>query len=68
MVAGVGSVRLQAPQPDLGQILEPAILVNLPGVQMAVIVYQRKIFRVVVKQVSGGFGFQQEILVHECFH
>ena len=63
-----GAVRLQAAQPHLCQILKTAILIYLLGIQVAVVVHQGKLFRIVVEQMLCGFSFQKEILIHKCFH
>ena len=68
VVAGERTVGVLTAQPYFNDVVETAILIDLLGVQMAVIVHQGHLFCVIVEQMLGGFGFQQEILVHKCFH
>ena len=68
VIAEVGAVGVLAPQPQLDQIVEPAVLIDLLGGDVAVVVHQRHGLRVVVEQVLGGVGAQQEILIHKLFH
>ena len=68
MVAGKGAVGLQATQPNLCQVFKAAILIDLLGIQVAVLVHQRQLFGIIVEQMLCGCGFQQEILIHERFH
>ena len=56
VVAGQYTVR-KTTQPDLHQIVEPAILVDLPGVQVAVVIRKRHVLRVIVEQVLCSFCF-----------
>ena len=68
VVAEVGAVGLLSAQPHLHQVIEPAVFVDLPGRNVAVVVNQGHGLGIVVKQMLRGFGFQQEILVHELLH
>ncbi len=56
------------PQPDLGDVLEPAVLEDLFGADMAVVVRDRHALGVLVEEGLGGLGLEQEILVHKRFH
>lgn len=55
-------------QPELRQIFVLLPLGNLARRQMVVIVVNRLVFRVLVKQRPRCLIFQQEIPVHKCFH
>ena len=68
VVTEVGAVGILAAKPHLGQVVEPAVLVDLLRGNVAVVVHQREGLSVVVEEVLCGFGLQQEILVHKCFH
>ncbi len=68
VVAEVAAVGVPAAQPDLREIVKTAVFVNFLGGDVAVVVDQRHCGGVVVVEVLCGFGFQQEILVHELFH
>ena len=68
VVTGEAAVGLQTSQPNLRQVFKTAILINLSGIQMAVVVHQRQLFCVIVEQMPCGRGFQKEILIHKCLH
>ena len=55
-------------QPKLRQVFVLLPLRDLARRQVVVIVVNRLVFRVLVKQRPRRFIFQQEILVHKCFH
>lgn len=55
-------------QPELRQIFVLLPLGNLARRQMVVIVVNRLVFCVLVKQRPRRLIFQQEIFVHKCFH
>ena len=57
-----------APQPDLGDVLELPVLVDLPGDQMAVVVDDGHGRREIVVEMPGGGGVQQKILIHKGLH
>ena len=59
---------LMAAQPHLGDVLKAAVLVDLLRGNVAVIVYDGQLGRIVVIQVLGGRGLQQKVLVHKSFH
>ena len=67
VVRAIGQ-NLMAAQPYLSDIFKAAVLVDLLRGNVAVIVYDRQRFCIIMIQVLRGGGFQQEILVHKCFH
>ena len=68
VVACVGAVGLLAAQPNLYDVVEAAVLVDLLGVQVAVIVTQGHLGCVVVVKMLCGGGFQDEVIVVKGFH
>ena len=68
MVAEVAAVRILTAEPDLDEVVEAAVFIDLAGRDVAVIVDQRLMLRIVMEQMLRGLGFQQEILVHKRFH
>ena len=57
-----------AAQPDLGDIVKPPVLRNVPGVDMAVIIHNGHFFRPAVIQPPGRFVLQQKFLIQKRFH
>ena len=55
-------------QPDVIQIFEAIILGNLLRRQVAVIVENRLVFRVIVVQAAGKLSIKQEIFGHKRCH
>ena len=59
---------LMAAQPDLGDVLKAAVLVDLLRGNVAVVVHDGQLGRIIMIQVLGGRGLQQKVLVHKSFH
>ena len=57
-----------AAQPDPGDVIIADVLENFPGVQVAVIIDDRLLFRRFVIQDFRRFRVQQEVFVQELFH
>ncbi len=57
-----------AAQPDLGDGVVALVLIDLHGVDVAVVVDNGHLLRVVVVEGAGGLGPQQEVFVHKRFH
>ncbi len=55
-------------QPDLVDVLKPAVLKDLPGIHMAVVVDDGHFLCVVVVEPLGGGGGQQKVLIHKRSH
>ena len=55
-------------QPDLRDVCKLPVLVDLPWIQMAVIVDDGKVCRNIVVEMPRRFGGQQKIPVHEWSH
>ena len=55
-------------QPALEEIGELPVLRNIRRRQVGMIVDDRLVAGVLVVQLAGGFGFQQEVVVNEGFH
>ena len=55
-------------QPQLGQVLVAAALIDLPGVEVVMIVHDGTVRRVVVVEGAGGGGMQEKITIHKCSH
>ena len=55
-------------QPDVIQILKPIILRDLLRRQVAVVVKNRLVFRVIVVQAAGKLGIKQKIFGHKRCH
>ena len=68
MVSEEGPVRVAAAQPDLSQVVKAAVLIDLARGDVAVIVDERHLRRVVMVEVCGGGGLQEEIPIHKRFH
>ena len=68
VVAEVAAVRVAAAQPDLSDVVEAAVLVDLTGRNVAVIVTDGHILSVSVVQVLCGGRLEHELLIHKCFH
>ena len=54
-----------AAQPDLSDVLKPAILPDLLGIDVAVVVQDRHLGRVIMIQNLRGVVGQQEVLIHK---
>ncbi|MNV59154.1 hypothetical protein D3C71_1515640 [compost metagenome] len=54
-------------KPSFGNIVERLVLINLLRTEVAMIVDNRHIFRMIMKQLNGGLARQQEVLIHEFF-
>ena len=67
VVAAVGQ-DLMAAQPDLRNILKTAVLINFLRGNMAVIVDDGQLGRIIMVQVLRGGGLQQKVLIHKRFH
>ena len=67
VVAAVGQ-HLMAAQPDLRDVLKAAVLINFLRGNVAVVVHDGQLGRIVVVQMLRGRGLQQKVLVHKCFH
>ena len=57
-----------AAQPHLGDVLKPAVLEDLPRADVAVIVDDGQLGRIIMVQVLRGGGLQQKVLIHKRFH
>ena len=68
VIAEVGTVRLLAAQPDLGDVLKAAVLVDLLRGDVAVVIADGHIGRIGVVQVLCGLVLEHELLIHKCFH
>ena len=55
-------------QPQLGDAAELVVLGHHLGDEVTVVVDDGELLCVLMVEHLCGFGFQQEILVHECFH
>ena len=67
VVAAVGQ-HLVAAQPYLGDVLKAAVLIDLLRGDVAVVVDDGQLGRVIVVQMLRGGGVQQKVFVHKCFH
>lgn len=67
VVAAVGQ-HLMAAQPDLRDVLKAAVLINFLRRNVAVVIHDGQLGRIVVVQMLRGRGLQQKVLVHKCFH
>jgi hypothetical protein len=63
VVTGVGTVGVLTAQPDFHNVVKTAILIDLPGTQVAVVVTQGHFGGIIVVQVLGCGGLQNEIAV-----
>ena len=68
IIVGPVGQHLMAAQPNLGDVLKAAVLIDLLRRNVAVIVDDGQVRRVVMVQMTRGGGIQKEILVHKCFH
>jgi len=68
MIAEVAAVRVAAAQPHLSDVVEAAVLVDLAGRDVAVVVADGHAGCVVVVQVLRGGRLEHEVLIHKCFH
>jgi len=68
VVAEVAAVRVAAAQPHLSDVVEAAVLVDLAGRDVAVIVADGHISSIVVVQMLRSGRLEHEVLVHKCFH
>ena len=68
MIAEVAAVRVAAAQPHLSDVLKAAVLVDLTGRDVAVVVADRHIRSVVVVQMLRSGRLEHEVLIHKCFH
>ena len=68
MVAEVAAVRVAAAQPHLSDVLKAAVLVDLAGRDVAVIVADGHSSCIVVIQMPCGSRLEHEVLIHKCFH
>ena len=68
MIAEVAAVRVAAAQPHLSDVLEAAVLVDLAGRDVAVIVADGHSSCIVVIQMLCGSRLEHEVLIHKCFH
>jgi hypothetical protein len=68
VVAEVAAVRVAAAQPDLSDVVEAAVLVDLTGRNVAVVIADGHILSVSVVQVLCGGRLEHELLIHKCFH
>ena len=68
VVTEIGPVVIPTAEPNLCDIVVPAVFVDFLRGDMTVIVDQRQIFSIAVKKPLCGFIFEHEILIHECFH
>ena len=68
VVAKVAAVRVAAAQPYLSDVLKAAVLVDLTGRDVAVVVADRHIRSVVMVQMLSSGRLEHEFLIHKCFH
>ena len=68
VISEIAALRLLSAQPHLDQVVEAAVFVDFFRIDVAVVVHQRHMLCIVVKQVLGGLRLQQKIFVHEFFH
>ena len=68
MVAKVAAVRVAAAQPHLSDILKAAVLIDLAGRDMAVVIADGHILSISMVQVLSGGVLEHELLIHKCFH
>ena len=67
VVAAVGQ-HLMAAQPNLRDVLKAAVLVDLLRGDMAVVIHDGQLGRIVVVQMLRSGGLKQKVLVHKRFH
>ena len=68
VVAEVAAVRVAAAQPHLSDVLEAAVLVDLAGRNVAVVVADGHCGCIVVIQMLRSSRLEHEVLIHKCFH
>jgi len=68
VVAEVAAVRVAAAQPDLSDVVEAAVLVDLAGRDVAVIIADGHILCIVMIQMLSRGRLEHEFLIHKCFH
>ena len=68
VVAEIAAVVVPAAQPDLGDVVVAAVLIDLFGRNMAVVVDDRHIFGICMKETFGRLVIQHEILIHKSSH
>jgi len=64
----VPAAGVAAAQPYLSDVLKAAVLVDLTGRDVAVVVADRHIRSVVVVQMLSSGRLEHEVLIHKCFH
>ena len=68
VVAEVAAIRVAAAQPHLSDVVKAAVLVDLTGRNVAVVVADRHTSGVVVVQMLRSGRLEHEVLIHKCFH
>ena len=68
VISEIAALRLLSAQPYLDQVVEAAVFVDFFRIDVAVVVHQRHMLCIVVKQVFGRLRLQQKIFVHKFFH
>jgi hypothetical protein len=68
VVTGVAAVRILTTQPDFNNVVEPTVLIDFPGIQVAVVVTQGHFGCIVMVQVLRGGSFENKIAVIKSFH
>ena len=68
VIAEIRAVCAAAAEPDLCDVVVAAILIDLLRRDVAVIIDDRKLLTVIMKQVPGCFIVEHEILVHKSVH
>ena len=67
VVAAIGQ-HLMAAQPDLRDVLKATVLVDFLRGDMAVVIHDGQLGRIVVVQMLRSGGLKQKVLVHKRFH
>ena len=68
VIAGDTPVVTSPAEPQLAQVFKAPVLADLPRIQVAVVIDERQLLRVVVKQMSRRLVPEQKVPVHEIFH
>ena len=68
VVTEIGAVRVFPSKPDLREVIKADILVNIFRGDVAMKVYQREMFGIIVEEMLRGFSFKEKVFVHEFFH
>ena len=68
VVAEDATVRVPSPQPDLGQVVKAPVLEDLPGRDVAVVVDDGHVLRVLVEETPCGVGEEKKVFVHKSSH